>query len=89
MKEVDKTEQTEVFYNLCLGGTMDINISLIKPSQPNDYLPSLSTGPVGACCDRGNILIVDGNHRFWYFVDNLKEDDGKISVRKVENPYRA
>jgi len=86
--DIERLTQGEKFKSLKIGEVIDIDVSLLQPSQPNDYRTPLSKGPIDVCYEGGRILIVDGNHRYWEAVDNTCDgDDRLISVRKVDSPY--
>lgn len=85
---MEKLDQIRKFRDLKPGETMDIQLDLLQPSQPDDYMPSLTDGPISVCCDKGKVLIIDGNHRYWEEHD--KSRDGELTmilVKKTENPH--
>jgi len=65
---------------------IELNLSDIHPSQPDDGNYSSSDGPVSVFFDRGKLIIKDGNHRYYRDLQD-KGPDGKIQVEKTSNPH--
>jgi hypothetical protein len=87
--DLEKLNQRRIFEDLKLGEVMEVDISLLRPSQPNDYRTPLSKGPIAGCCEGEKILVVDGNHRYWEVADNTRDGESKlVSVKKVDSPYK-
>lgn len=65
---------------------IQLDLSDIHPSQPDDGSYSCSDGPVSVFFDRGKWIILDGNHRYYRYLQEVGSD-GKIQVNITSNPH--
>ena len=64
-----------------VGDVFTVCSNMLLPTQPNDGKISMTPGPIEVCLDRGRVLVIHGNHRFY------ENKVGEIRVRKAQNPY--
>ncbi len=71
--ESDFSQLAKLFAELPVGDLMELPLALLHPIIPNDWLQSHSVGPleVYLSSNSGQILIDDGNHRYYDILRKL------------------
>lgn len=81
-----KKDYYTTFLQLPIGQVIGLPLFCLTPTQTDDNNPPLAKGPIEACYNQGQILIIHGHHRY-YEVCRRNQGNKKIQVRKIINPY--
>jgi len=66
--------------------SVELKLSEIHPSQPDDGSCSRSDDPISVFSDRGRWIIRHGNHRYYRDLDD-KGPNSNARVKITSNPY--
>lgn len=69
-----------------IGQVYEFRLEELKPTQKDDGRRNASGRPVAVAIDRGNLLVIEGNHRYYDALES-----GLISIlgKVIENPYEC